>query len=202
MREPHRLLPPRPSLALACGLNLGPCCRFTSGWKCHLCPSKVQPSLAWLQPVGRVWCGAVPEHRWDEHELGQVKTVSRTVLTFQQARKNSKKITCWSENRGWETGTHGPGSSLAPAGGSPGLSSAGWCSPSSCPLLPYVLRHFACGCLSVFLHSRTLSSISRPRALLQPRSAQSRIQIFRASAIWKKAPVLPAALYRLEWKKK
>lgn len=145
-----------------------------------LCPSIAGMSMSW----------------------GRSKLCPGLCSHFSRPEENSKKITCWSENHGWETGTRGPGSPLAPAGGSPGLSSAGWCSPSSCPLLPYVLRHFACGCLSVFLHSRTLSSISRPRALLQPRSAQSRIQIFWASTIWKKAPVLPAALYRLEWKKK
>lgn len=105
------------------------------------------------------------------------------------------------ESRGWEMGTYGPASSLAPAGGSPGLSSARWLSPSSSPLLPCMLRHFAWGCLSVFLHSRMLSSISQPPAL-QPQSARSRIQIFWASAIWTKTPVLPAALHRLEWKKK
>lgn len=94
---------------------------------------------------------AVPQHRWDEHELVQVKTMPWAVLTFQQAgKKNSKKITCWNKNHGWETGMHGPGSSLAPAGGSPGLSSTRWRPPASCHRCHTMLRHFAHGCLSVF----------------------------------------------------
>lgn len=100
-----------------------------------------------------------------------------TELRLQQTGKNSKNIPCWCEIHAWRWGR------------------------SPIPLPTAAIRIQALFlCLSVFLHSPMSSSISQPRAL-QPQSAQPRIQIFWASAIWTKAPVLPGILHRLEWKK-
>lgn len=155
LQEPHHLLPPQPS-PQPVGQIWDQVARFLRAGNAVFVPVRCR----------RCWCGC---SQWEGFAvgLGRMQTSSWALVLLgwvwagqkpspglcSHVRKLGKsfiKITRWSESCGWETSIHDPGASLAPAGGSPGLSRARWWPPSSNPLLPYMLRHFAFVCLFAF----------------------------------------------------